>query len=54
MKDDLVTYEKVRLLGLKYFPTVEEVDDEMKRSLNRVQMISINIEHMTGKIVHEK
>lgn len=54
VNDDMVTYEKTRSLGLKYYPTAEEVDDEIKRSLNRVQMISINIEHMTGKIVHEK
>lgn len=53
--DDIkVTEDKLRKIGLKYYPTSEEVDEEIKHALNRVQIISISIEHMTGKLVHEK
>ena len=52
--DEAVTREKARALGLKYFPTAEEVEEVMSRSLGRIQMIAVTIDHMTGKIVHEK
>ena len=46
--------EKIRKMGIKYYPTKEEVDEEIKESMHHVQMIAIHIEHMTGKKVHEK
>ncbi len=52
--DSETTLKQVRSLGLKYFPTSEEVDKEIERSLSAVQLIAIHIEHMTGKLVHEK
>lgn len=41
-------------LGMKYYPTEEEVDIEMQRDLSRMLLIRIDIEHMTGKHVHER
>ncbi len=44
----------LRALAQKYFPPEEDVEDEMTRHAARVQMIAVRIEHMTGKLVHEK
>ena len=52
--DDAVIYEKAKAIGMKYYPSVEEVDAEIARDLSRVQLVEISIDHMTGKCVHEK
>lgn len=54
VEDDKLTYEKTRKLGMKYYPTAEEVDEEMERDISRVQLVALHIEHMTGKLVNEK
>ena len=46
--------EKCRLLALKYYPNAEDVEEELKKDGHRVAMIELTIEHMTGKLVHEK
>ncbi|MBQ9808817.1 MAG: pyridoxamine 5'-phosphate oxidase family protein [Ruminococcus sp.] len=46
--------DKLKSLGMKYYPTEKEVDEEIARDAKRVQMTAITIEHMTGKLVHEK
>lgn len=46
--------EEVRKIGFRYYPTEKEVEDEIRESLNHVQITAIHIEHMTGKKVHEK
>lgn len=40
--------------GLKYYPTEEEVDKEIERDLPRMLLIRIDIEHMSGKHIHER
>ncbi len=46
---------KLRSLALKYYPTRESVEAEMQTPpAKAVQIISIKIEHMTGKLVNEK
>lgn len=52
--DMKVAYDKIRKFALKYYPTVEEVDEEIKRDFKGVQMIEIEIEHISGKKIHEK
>jgi hypothetical protein len=52
--DDSVIYEKAKAIGMKYYPSAEEVDAEIARDLSRVQLVEISIDHMTGKLVHEK
>lgn len=52
--DSDLIYEKLRKLALKYYPTEQEVDEEMARDLDRVQFLALNIEHVTGKLVKEK
>lgn len=46
--------EKLRLLGNKYYPEPDEVEREIDKHLDRVCMLKFTIEHMTGKLVHEK
>ncbi len=46
---------RLRKLAEKYYPTAEEIEKEMTSSAaDVVQMIAIDIEHMTGKLVNEK
>ena len=54
VEDDKLTYDKTRKIGLKYYQTTEEVDEEMERDISRVQLVALHIDHMTGKLVNEK
>ena len=54
VEDDKLTCDKTRKIGLKYYPTTEEVDEEMERDISRVQLVALHIDHMTGKLVNEK
>ena len=45
--------ELVRQLGLKYYPTAEEVEIEIEKAIDRVRMLELTIDHMTGKLVNE-
>lgn len=53
IEDRQVTEDKARILALKYFPT-EEVEYVIKKSIDRVQLVAIEIEHISGKKIHEK
>lgn len=46
--------KKAKLLGMKYYPDEKEVDEEVKKFENRVCVLEMTIEHMSGKHVHEK
>ncbi|NLG98698.1 MAG: pyridoxamine 5'-phosphate oxidase family protein [Chloroflexi bacterium] len=52
--DRELTEDKLRKLALKYYPTREEVEEGLARSIDRVQLFAIDIEYMTGKLVNEK
>ena len=39
---------------MKYYPSEAEVDEEIRKDFSRVNFVEITIEHMTGKLVHEK
>ena len=52
--DRAVTEKKLRALALKYYPSAEEAEEEIRRGIAAVQMIAMDIEHITGKRVHEK
>lgn len=54
IEDRQITEEKVRKFALKYYPTVEEVEAEIKADIQGVQLIAIEIEHISGKRVHER
>ncbi len=52
--DSKITEDKVRKLARKYYPSAEAVEEEIKKDINRVQLVAIEIEHISGKKVHEK
>ena len=52
--DEAEKLASARGLGNKYFPTREETEEEIARAGSRMHMVAIEIEHMTGKHVHEK
>ncbi len=54
MTDEALMREKIRLFGMKYYPSAEEVDEEIRKDFARVNLIEITVDHMTGKHVHEK
>lgn len=54
IEDPGETVERVRELGLKYYPAPEAVEEEILKSAERVQMLELSIDHMSGKRVHEK
>ena len=54
IEDSGITEAKVRELAEKYYPTKEEIDDEIAADIKAVQLYEITIEHMTGKQIHEK
>ena len=54
VEDQETAYRHLRQVGLKYYPSAEYTDEVMARSASRVQMIAVTIDHMTGKLVHEK
>ena len=54
IEDRKITEEKVRKFARKYYPSAEEVEEEIKKSIAGVQLVAIEIEHISGKKVHEK
>ena len=49
-----ITEEKVRKFALKNYPSAEEVEQEIKVGIKGVQLVEIEIEHLSGKKVHER
>ncbi len=47
------TISMLRSLAQKYYPTVEAAEDEVVKAKDRVQMLELTIDHMTGKLVNE-
>lgn len=43
----------IQALGLKYYPTRESVDAAITRSMGRVAVMALSIDHMTGKRIKE-
>ena len=42
-----------RRLGQKYYPTEQSVEDELSRDFDRLQLLELKIEYISGKRVHE-
>lgn len=51
--DPAVVLDKVKQLGLKHYPNPESVEEEIRKAIDRVQMLELTIDHMTGKLVNE-
>ncbi|MBE5959138.1 MAG: pyridoxamine 5'-phosphate oxidase family protein [Lachnospiraceae bacterium] len=53
--DKEILVDRATKFARKYFPTEEDVKNEMNPdSMSRMAFIKIDIEHMSGKSVHEK
>ena len=53
MTDREKIVEKLRLLGNKYAPDAEYVENEINKFIRRVCMLEMTVDHMTGKLVKE-
>ncbi len=45
---------RLRMLGLKYNPSAADVENDVRKNIKRTLMLQLEIEHMSGKRVHEK
>jgi len=54
IEDSKITEDRVRELAMKYYPGIDEVEEEINKSIKAVQLYEITIEHMCGKKIHEK
>ena len=54
IEDEERITEIARRIGLKYYPAAEDVEDILKRTKGRIGAMELTIEHMSGKLVHEK
>ena len=52
--DLAVKIAKAKAFGMKYYPSEEEDDREIEKDLDRAEIMEIVIEHVSGKLVHEK
>ena len=48
------TIEKLRTFAMKYYPSAEEVEEEIAQDAHAAQIFEITIEHLCGKQVQEK
>ena len=53
VEDAALKLEQTRRFGAKYIPTREELERELL-AIDRMELVEITVEHMTGKRVHEK
>ena len=53
IEDENARIGAFRKLGLKYFPTAEMVESDIKKNAARALILELTIEHMTGKRVRE-
>ena len=54
VSDDNLIDKILYMMGEKFNATAEYMAAEMKSARDRVQILELNIEHMSGKIVNEK
>lgn len=54
ISDMAIVEPKVRELARKYYPTEEEIEEEIKADIKAVQLYEIEVEHMCAKQVQEK
>ena len=53
MTDKAEMEDKLRKLGNKYDPSPENVEREIEKYINKVCMLELTIDHITGKLVKE-
>lgn len=53
IEDENEKMRAITLLGERYSPNVPGLSDEIKQNFNRMHMVELNIEYMTGKAAIE-
>ena len=53
IEDRAEIIERVRRMGLKYYPNAEDVEAEIRKDGARVCCLELTVDHMTGKLVNE-
>jgi nitroimidazol reductase NimA-like FMN-containing flavoprotein (pyridoxamine 5'-phosphate oxidase superfamily) len=54
VEDEATKKRGIYAIGMKYYPSKEEVDAIVNRTFDRVCVLELKIEHMSGKQVNEK
>lgn len=54
VEDQARIIEMIRPFALKYYPSAEAVEEEIAQDVKAVFMIELEIEHITGKKIHEQ
>jgi len=54
LEDWYEVYPALKKLGERYFPPTEDVEADIARNRNRVALLALEVEHLTGKHVREK
>ena len=54
IEDEAEKIKQLTLLGNKYFPSKEYTEDEINKYLKKTNVLELDIEHITGKVVTEK
>lgn len=54
IEDRKITEDKIRKFARKYYPSAEEAEEEIQKGIDGVQLVAIEIEHISGKKVHER
>ena len=54
VNDDAMRDKWLRALAAKYFPPVEDVEEDMRRNAPRALVVAVQAAHISGKLVHEK
>lgn len=53
IKNQKENIETARKIAIKYYPTAEAAEEEVKKAADKVQILEFSIDHMTGKLVNE-
>ncbi len=54
IEDPQVKHDALFALGSKYFPPEKDIEADIAKNAHRVNMVELEIVHMTGKLVQEK
>lgn len=53
VEDRNLALKEVTGIARKFYPTEESIQAEIEKAFNRVQILELTIDHMTGKLVNE-
>ena len=54
VEEEATRYVKAKAFGVKYYPSEEEVVEELSKDFARMALYEVSIDHISGKLVQEK